>query len=85
LPYQKAKEGNNDCNDGPDAAWVGRGYAKAVNEPELVNLGHTLRKRPASQFFVRAYPLMRVVVAIASKNARIAWALLSRNEVLRPA
>lgn len=27
----------------------------------------------------------RALVAIASKNARIAWALLSRNEVLRPA
>jgi len=27
----------------------------------------------------------RTLVAIASKNARIAWALLSRNEVLRPA
>jgi transposase len=27
----------------------------------------------------------RALVAIASKNARIAWAVLSRNEALRPA
>jgi transposase len=27
----------------------------------------------------------RTLVAIAAKNARIAWALLSRNEVLRTA
>ena len=29
--------------------------------------------------------LHRTLVAIANKNARIAWALLARNETLRPA